>query len=112
MAQSEKGREPETEKKRVLRSIYLFSGLGDNDLESLARLAISRKFYKDAVIFWENREAQGFYILLQGHVKLVKSSPDGKEFILRLVAPGETFGEAAVLAEVDYPVTADRKSVV
>lgn len=93
-------------KKDILKKIYLFSGLGDNDLVVLAQLAISRNFPRETPIFWEGREAQGFYILLTGQVKLVKSSWEGKEYILRLVVPGETFGEAAVLAESTYPVSA------
>jgi CRP/FNR family transcriptional regulator, dissimilatory nitrate respiration regulator len=94
------------QKKDVLRKIYLFSGVADNDLEALARVAISRDFPRDVPIFWEGKEALGFYILLRGQVKLVKSSLEGKEYILRLVAPGETMGEAAVLAESTYPVSA------
>jgi CRP-like cAMP-binding protein len=90
----------------ILRKIYLFSGLEDKDLEVLARLAVSRSFPRDTPIFWEGKEALGFYILLSGQVKLVKSSLDGKEYILRLVVPKETFGEAAVLAEGPYPVSA------
>ncbi len=101
-----KSKEAQVPKKQVLREIYLFSGLADNDLETLAQVAIHRSFPRESVIFWEGREAQGFYILLQGNIKLVKSSLDGKEFIIRLVNPGETFGEAAVLAESVYPVTA------
>jgi CRP/FNR family transcriptional regulator, dissimilatory nitrate respiration regulator len=93
-------------KNDILKKIYLFSGLMDRDLEAMAKLAIRREFPRDTTIFGEGREALGFYILLNGQVKLVKSSWDGKEFILRLVAPGETMGEAAVLAESTYPVTA------
>jgi CRP-like cAMP-binding protein len=94
------------DKKDILRRIYLFSGLAENDLETLAQVAIPRVFPRDSHIFWEGREAHGFYILLKGQVKLVKSSPEGKEFIMRLVRPGETFGEAAVLAEGQYPASA------
>jgi CRP-like cAMP-binding protein len=99
-------KEAKLDKKEALRKIYLFSGLGESDLAVLARLAVRRDFPHDTHIFWEGREAQGFYILLEGLVKMVKSSPDGKEFIMRLVMPGETFGEAAVLAEINYPATA------
>lgn len=94
------------QRKAALRKIYLFSGLSDHDLETLARLAINRQFPRDSAIFWEGREGQGFFILLTGQVKLTKTSPDGKEYILRIVNPGETFGEAAVLAEAGYPATA------
>lgn len=94
------------QQKDVLRKIYLFSGLRDTDLETLAQLAINRAFPRETHIFWEGREAQGFFILLKGQVKLLKSSPEGKEYIMRLVRPGETFGEAAVLAEISYPASA------
>ncbi len=95
-----------TDKLQILRRIYLFSGLSEEDLAAVGRLAVPRAFAREAYIFWEGKEAAGFFILLTGQVKLVKSSPDGKEFILRLVEEGETFGEAAVLAEDVYPATA------
>ena len=94
------------EKTEILRRAHLFSGIGGKDLEALARMAVSRSFARQGVIFWEGKEAQGFHILVKGLIKLVKSSPEGKEFIIRLVMPGETFGEAAVFAEIAYPATA------
>ncbi len=94
------------QRKQLLRRIYLFSGVGEEDLEALAEMAVGKAFARQDTIFWEGREAQGFYILLAGYVKLVKSSPDGKEYILRLVGPGETFAEAAVFSEAPYPATA------
>jgi len=107
MVKSRKTREIMSERKKdILKKIYLFSGLGDKDLEALAQVAFSRDFPRETPIFREGKEALGFYILLNGLVKLVKSSWEGKEYILRLVVPGETFGEAAVLAESAYPVTA------
>ncbi len=93
-------------RKQLLRRIYLFSGVGEEDLAVLAEMAVGKTFARQDTIFWEGREAQGFYILLLGYVKLVKSSLDGKEYILRLVGPGETFAEAAVFSEAPYPATA------
>ena len=92
--------------KKRLREAYLFSGVAEPDLDALADLAVNRNFPRQGIIFWEGKEAQGFYLLVSGLVKLVKSSPDGKEYIMRLVQPGETFGEAVVFAESPYPATA------
>ena len=69
-------------------------------------MAVGKDFPRQDTIFSEGREAEGFYILISGYVKLVKSSLDGKEYILRLVGPGETFAEAAVFSEAPYPATA------
>jgi len=93
-------------KKAWLRRIYLFSGVAEADLEALAHLAQSKTFPKQTPIFWEGREAQGFYILIHGQAKLVKTSPEGKEYIIRLVGEGETFAEAAVFGEIPYPASA------
>jgi CRP/FNR family transcriptional regulator, dissimilatory nitrate respiration regulator len=94
------------QKKEILRRIYLFSGSPEEDLEVLAQMAVSKAFARQTIIFHEGRESQGFYLLTAGYIKLVKSSPDGKEYILRLVGPGETFAEAAVFGEAPYPATA------
>ncbi len=98
--------EPIPKKKALLKKIYLFSGVGEADLEVLAQMAFSKAFPRQSVIFWEGKEAQGFYILVGGQAKLVKSSPDGKEYIIRLVGAGETFAEAAVFGDIPYPATA------
>jgi CRP/FNR family transcriptional regulator len=100
------GKEEAGLKKKILRDVYLFSGVPEADLEALAHLAVSRAFARQATIFREGREAQGFYLLSRGSVKLVKSSPIGKEYIIRLVGPGETFAEAAVFSDASYPATA------
>jgi CRP-like cAMP-binding protein len=93
-------------KQQILRRIYLFSGIAEADLATLARMAVKKTFPRHAAIFGEGKEARGFYLLITGQVKLVKSSLEGKEYIIRLVGPGETFAEAAVFGEIPYPATA------
>lgn len=100
------GREEPEKKQQILRRIYLFSGVPEADLETLAQMAVGKAFARQDTIFWEGREAEGFFILIDGYVKLVKTSFDGKEYILRLVGPGESFAEAAVFSEAPYPATA------
>ncbi len=101
-----RGQDEQGRKMESLRRIYLFSGVPDSDLSALAQMVVGKNFGRQDTIFWEGRETQGFFILLSGYVKLVKSSLDGKEYILRLVGPGETFAEAAVFSDSPYPATA------
>lgn len=93
-------------KKLLLRRIVLFSGISEADLETLATMAERRAFTRQSPIFWEGTAALGFYILITGQIKLVKTSPEGKELIIRLVGPGETFAEAAVFGDIPYPASA------
>jgi CRP/FNR family transcriptional regulator, dissimilatory nitrate respiration regulator len=99
-------RDDPTVKEQILTRIYLFSKIEVADLKTLAEMAVRKNFPRQTTIFREGKEAQGFYILLTGQIKLVKSSLDGKEYIIRLVGPGETFAEAAVFGDIPYPATA------
>ena len=48
------------------------------------------------LLFSEGEEAAGFFIVLDGKVKVYKLSPEGKERILHVIQPGGTFAEAAI----------------
>jgi CRP-like cAMP-binding protein len=99
-------RDDPTVKEQILKRIYLFAGIEAADLKTLAEILVRKNFPRQTTIFREGKEAQGFYILLTGQIKLVKSSLDGKEYIIRLVGAGETFAEAAVFGDIPYPATA------
>ncbi len=48
----------------------------------------------------------GIYIVLEGHVKVIRTTLDGKERILFLVRPGHIVGEGAVFQKNTHPATA------
>ena len=90
----------------VLKKSLLFSGLNDADLASLAAISVRRSFTKGEALFAEGDEATGFYLLVEGHLKLCRVSPDGREKVLHFVRPGETFAEAAFFGDGRYPAEA------
>ena len=50
-------------------------------------------------MFSDSSPSDSLYFLDSGLVKLFKRGEDGKEIILRIVAPGELFGEQALPGE-------------
>ncbi len=62
---------------------------------------------KGAFLFFQDDAADRFYVVLSGKVKIFKSSPDGKEQILLMAGPGDSFGEAALFATKTYPAAAE-----
>ena len=84
----------------------LFGSLPQKDIDRLVEAAVSRSFAKDELVFSEGDEAEGFYLLTEGSVKIYKLSPTGKEQILHVVSTGEVFGEAAVFTGGKYPAFA------
>ena len=93
-------------KAQVLGRAFIFSGLNDDELAGLAKLAIERSFASGEFIFWEGDAPDWFYIVAEGQVKVLKHSSLGKEFIIAFFGPGEMFGEVAVFENKPYPASA------
>jgi CRP/FNR family transcriptional regulator len=96
----------ETQRVESLKGIPLFQGLEPIQLERLANAGVERDADKGETLFLEGGEASGFYVVLQGMVKIFRTSPDGRETVLHLYGPGNIFGEVPVLAGGRFPATA------
>ena len=89
-----------------LRSIAYLQGLDVPQLVELAQSAIWREYAPGAFIFLEGETASAIYYMDFGWIKVSKSSPDGREQILRFLGPGEIFNELSVFANKNNPATA------
>jgi CRP/FNR family transcriptional regulator len=76
-----------------LKKVYIFSGLNEDELERLSKISRQKTYNKGEIIFFDTEPYMGFYITLTGLVKIYKISKDGKEHILHLIAPFNTFAE-------------------
>lgn len=90
-----------------LRSIALFQGLGDQALGRLLADAMVRRVEDGTVLFIQGDEADRFYIVIDGWVKLYRVTDGGAQAIVSVVGPGETFAEAAMFASALFPVCAE-----
>jgi len=77
----------------LLKKVYFFSGLDEEELEKLKNLCRLKKFNKGDNIFFDTEPYTGFYFVVSGMVKIYKISKDGKEHILHIVGPFNTFAE-------------------
>jgi len=89
-----------------LQNFEFLRGLDDETLAQLAKNAAWRVFAPDAVVFWEGDSESNLYYLQYGLLKILKAAPDGREQVLRLISPGETFNEVGILAQRANPATA------
>ncbi|MBJ6727067.1 Crp/Fnr family transcriptional regulator [Geomesophilobacter sediminis] len=94
------------ENSEIIKKALLFSGLSDEHLADVAQIAVRRPFAKGETLFTEGEQAEGFYLLARGALKLCKISPDGREKVLHMVHPVETFAEAAFFGDGRYPAEA------
>lgn len=95
------------DKTTLLKKNPLFANLEDKDLALLEEICRDREAYKGELLFSEGDEAEGFFIVAAGRVKVFKLSPEGKERILHIVHPGGAFAEAAIFGDGLYPAYAE-----
>jgi CRP/FNR family transcriptional regulator, nitrogen oxide reductase regulator len=74
----------------------LFQTLARSDLQGLLQSAGERRKRKGEFYFHQGDQATEVYVLTSGGLKLVRADPDGRNVILRIVAPVEPFGERAL----------------
>ena len=90
-----------------MRLAPLFSALDDAVLAELLAACLTRRFAPRAQVLSPLRQADSFFVILTGKVKLFKLSARGDEQILHIYGPGQTFGEAAMWAGGYYPAFAE-----
>lgn len=93
--------------RQILKHGPLFAGLSDSDLDALIEISRVREHPRGELLFSEGEEAAGFFVVLDGKVKVYKLSSDGKERILHIIHPGGTFAEAAIFGDGLYPAYAE-----
>ena len=90
----------------LISSLPTFAGLDGKDLDSILSRARSSRFAKDSEIFAQEEEARSFYRLLSGHIRVVRTSPEGHQVVARYINEGELFGIAMAMGRTTYPATA------
>ena len=83
----------------LLKSIPLFSGLVDSELEQIVALVKTRSFKKNSVIVTQGDDTASFYIVVDGRLRVFRDDEDGNEVILNDLQKGSWFGELAMLAD-------------
>lgn len=96
----------QTDFKRLIANVLFFKGLSEDELDEIQRIAVERSYPRNQIIFSEGEEGRGFFLIVDGRVKVFKVSPDGKEKILHILGPGEPVGQVAVFAGESFPAHA------
>lgn len=95
-----------------LQSIPYFSGLGPAELDSISKFFFEKTAERGDIILFEGEPSEALYFVASGVVKVFKTSAEGKEQILRLIRPGESFNDVSVFDGGPSPASAQAMSPV
>ena len=88
---------------KVLSGVPLFAGLPAPDLEKLAASLNRHRYAKGEVILVAGDTVSDLCIVEHGSVRIVLTSPDGREVVLAILGTGEFFGKLALFDGVAGP---------
>ena len=77
--------------------ISIFSGLSNQELESVARRCRWRRFVRDEQIVHAKDETDEVYFVVEGTVRAEVYSVSGRAVTFRDLGPGEVFGELSAI---------------
>lgn len=98
---------------RCLSIVPLFAALPAEDREVIADAAVTRRYLRGEHVL-QPGEQPALYIVHRGRVKLYRLLENGGEQLVRILGPGEFFGETTVLSETavdDFAVALDDTEV-
>jgi len=85
----------------VLKNVNMFSELSESELKKIYSLSSIKTYGRGEMIFFDTEPYSGFYIVLQGSVKIFKITKDGKEHIVHFIYPFNTFAEVPLFDQYD-----------
>jgi CRP/FNR family transcriptional regulator len=89
-----------------LRKASLFAPLSEDDMARVAAVTVERRYERGDIIILEGDRGGALYFVRSGLVKVFKSSPGGKEQVLRLIEAGRTFNDVPALDAGPNPASA------
>ena len=95
----------ENVKLEVLQNIQLFSSLTEQELQQIADKIRIEEFGKNEIVLREEETNECMYIILDGQVKVVQATEDGKEILLAIHKTHDFFGEVSLLDGMTAPAT-------
>jgi CRP/FNR family transcriptional regulator, nitrogen oxide reductase regulator len=89
----------------LVANLPMFAGLSPAEQDGLLREARSVRYTKGSAVFDQGAAADRFFLLLHGHLRVEKTTPQGQQSVVRYVSAGELFGVAQAMNMTHYPAT-------
>jgi CRP/FNR family cyclic AMP-dependent transcriptional regulator len=95
------------QKIKLLHKNEYFEGLNESLLNQVATHMQLREYERGEALFWEGDPCAGLHIIEQGFVKLYRLSPQGRQYIVRVLQEGDTCNEVPTFDGGTNPVNVE-----
>lgn len=88
--------------KSILVKTPFMASLGSTALQRMTELATAINYESRDILFREGEQAESFFCVLSGYVRLYRLNKDGREADIRICGPGDTFAECLLYLGPNY----------
>lgn len=96
----------------VLRRVPIFADLSDADLVELDRRMTSLAWAEGEHLYTAGEPAEHLFVIASGQAKVYRSTAEGQEVVVDLLAPGDLAGGLHTLGQPAYPETLEALTTV
>jgi CRP-like cAMP-binding protein len=90
-----------------LNKVFLFAKLDEDQIKRVEAMSRDISLADGEALFHAGDQADRFYLVTKGQMKLFRLSLNGNEKVIEIISPGHTFAEALMFNESpNYPVNA------
>jgi CRP/FNR family transcriptional regulator, nitrogen oxide reductase regulator len=90
----------------LLAGIPPFRQLERGQIRAILDQAMARRYDEGQAVFHAGDVAERFYLLLDGVIRVIRTTPGGEQIIAMHIAAGQLFGIAPAIGRDSYPATA------
>jgi CRP/FNR family transcriptional regulator len=91
----------------ALQNIPIFSQLNEKQLEELQSQIHIHQYNKESIVFYEGEQSEYLHILLDGAVRLYKTSPKGTQIHMHHFTAPEVIALFAAFEQIPFPATCE-----
>jgi len=90
-----------------IEEISMFSNLPSEIIDKIKDKMFVKEYAKNSIVFYEGDSGDSIYIILEGRVKLYKTTPKGNNVHINTLKAPELIGEYATFEHVPFPATCE-----
>ena len=90
-----------------IENISIFSALDDAYLQALKKEVHTKHYTKDSIVFYEGDRGDYLHILIEGRVKLYKTSPKGTQIYINRISAPALVAEYVCFEREPFPATCE-----
>jgi CRP-like cAMP-binding protein len=91
----------------ILSRSPIFSGVDRDTLGAIAATTNQRHLDRGETLFIQGDPANLFYLVIEGWMKIYRTTPAGEEAVIGIFTRGQSFAEVAALSRSGYPASCE-----